>query len=658
MTSVLWKPKSNEIIKEITSQSNRVYLVMEPGRDTTPKEGSGNMKLLEKVAEKFEDMHFDKSKFLSRNTPEEWVNTIEDVFSEDVIMEETKKGKEKRFCFTPQTSIIIPNSVYWQKLQPKSEVQFRPTVTLRLKRKKGEKSLQMKKAPRKNKTQKKAPAKGKKAPAKGKVSEDGSGFIPAAAMSRLSLNSASDSDSSSAIQSLDSDEDAIENDLSLFEPSIDSDHKKNPKAFPALRKGNPILKNLDYNKMKGKFPDEWKKGEGKNGEPKWWKKLFVKEGDDKTLYISRNDWNELYQSYAGKNSEGIQELFEYLVEFGEGIFENFYLIKDEKVAKSKKLDVKPKAKSSSESGSDPEGYSSSASSVLDYGSDASTDLDDLLDAYGNSTAYSIARTRPGTSAYYARMDKYDRRREKEEEFEKRKKMKKELDDDLLEKVKKGMDVYDAHEIQTERWDRMIEEEEMRAYEDQMTSEDESSESESEEDRKRRNELLNLEYARANGWSKQRDKEGTVFYTHSESGATVLGNKDGLLEPHLAHDAYDKAMKQKNTMSSGTSSGISSSTMSLPNVNTGAPRPWVQRTSKSTGKKYWYNPATQITFYPTKKNAPNGEWTQKDADDAAERAKKKGGKKSRKKKKKTRRKKGGKRKKTKKRKLRKKRKTRR
>jgi len=135
-----------------------------------------------------------------------------------------------------------------------------------------------KKKPKRNKTRKKAPAKGKK----GKVSEDGSGFIPASAMSRQSLNS--DSDSSSAIQSLDSDEDAIENPLGLIFPQIDSDHKKNPKAFPALRKGNPLLKNLDYNKMKGKFPDEWKKGEGKNGEPKWWKKLFVLEGDDKTLY--------------------------------------------------------------------------------------------------------------------------------------------------------------------------------------------------------------------------------------------------------------------------------------------------------------------------------------------------------------------------------------
>ena len=575
MTSVLWKPKSNEIIKEITSQSDRIYLVMEPGKDTTPKEGSGNMKLLEKVAEKFEDMHFDKSKFLSRNTPEDWVNTIEDVFSEDVIMEETKKGKEKRFCFKPQTSIIIPNSVYWQKLQQKSEVQFRPTVTLRLKRKKGEKSIQMKKAPRKNKTQKKAPA-------KGKVSEDGSGFIPAAAMSRLSLNSVSDSDSSSAIQSIDSDEEAIENPLSLTFPMIDSDHKKNPKAFPALRKGNPLLKNLDYNKMKGKFPDEWIKGEGKNGEPKWWKKLFVKEGDDKTLYISRNDWNELYQSYAGKDNEGVQELFEYLVELGDGIFEDFYLIKDKKVAKSKKLDVKPKAKSSSEeSGSDSQGYSSSdRSSVLDYGSDASTDDDDLFDAFGNSSAYSIARTKPGTTAYHDRMDKYDRRREKFDAWKKEKKMKKELDDDLRKKVKsKEMDVYDAYDEQNKRWQQRQDEEDEQAYRDQMTSEDESSESE--EDRKRRKMILEQEYAKANGWT--------------------------------------------------------------------------QVKSKTQKKLYWYNKYTKISFFP---KTPNGEWSRKEADAAAERAKKKGGKKSRKKKKKTRRKKGGKRKKTKKRKLRKKRKTRR
>ena len=89
-------------------------------------------------------------------------------------------------------------------------------------------------------------------------------------------------------------------------------------------------------------------------------------------------------------------------------------------------------------------------------------------------------------------------------------MKKELDDDLLNKVKnKEMDVYDAHKIQTKRWDQQREEEEMRAYEDQMTSEDESSESESEEDRKRRMEILNLEYARANGYSKHRDKDGLV-----------------------------------------------------------------------------------------------------------------------------------------------------
>jgi len=110
------------------------------------------------------------------------------------------------------------------------------------------------------------------------------------------------------------------------------------------------------------------------------------------------------------------------------------------------------------------------------------------------------------------------------------------------------------------------------------------------------------------------------------------------------------MKQKNTMSSGTSS----STMSLPNVNTGAPKPWIQVMSRSKGKKYWHNPVKKISFWPK----TEGKWTQKEADDAAERAKKKGGKKSRKKKKKTRKKKGGKRKKTKKRKLRKKRKTRR
>ena len=360
---------------------------------------------------------------------------------------------------------------------------------------------------------------------------------------------------------------------------------------------------------------------------------------------------ELYESESSDDDAGFDTIMK-------NIYDMKWNPKSEKYEKIPEQtlevsDLKMAKSSSSESGSDPEGYSSSASSVLDYGSDDSTDDDDLMDAFGNSTAYSRARTTPGTSAYYARMDKYDRRREKEKEFKERKDMKKELDDDLLNKVKnKEMGVYDAHKIQTERWQQQHDEEDMRAYEDQSSSEGYDSEGyDSEEDRKRRNEIMNLEYARANGWSKQIYKEGTVFYTHSESGASVKGNEDGLLEPHLAYAAYDKAMKQKNTMSS--------STMTLPNVNTGAPKPWIQRTSRSTGKKYWLNPVTKITFYPTKKNAPNGEWTQKEADDAAERAKKKGGKKSRRKrKKKTRRKKGGKRKKTKKRKLRKKRNTRR
>lgn len=418
-----------------------------------------------------------------------------------------------------------------------------------------------KKKPKRNKTRKKAPAKGKK----GKVSEDGSGFIPAA------------STSAKKQKIMTKKEKAAKEVMGELYDSNDSDDDE---GFDTI--------------MRDIYDMKW------------------------------NPKSEKYEKIP-------EQSLEVLGDFNSDL---------EKMAKS----------SSSESGSDPEGYSSSASSVLDYGSDASTDDDDLLDAFGNSTAYSIARTTPGTSAYYARMDKYDRRREKEEEFRERKKMKKELDDDLLEKVKKGMDVYDAHKIQTERWDRLRDEEEMRAYEDQMTSEDESS-SQDEEDNKRRNELLNLEYARANGWSKQRDKEGTVFYTHSKSGATVLGNNDGLLEPHLAQAAYDKAMKQKNTMSSGTSS----STMSLPNVKVGAPPPWRQQKSKKTGREYWWNPITQVTFYSTK---PGGVWTKEEADKAAERAKKKGGKKSRKKKKKTRRKKGGKRKKTKKRKLRKKRKTRR
>ena len=419
-----------------------------------------------------------------------------------------------------------------------------------------------KKKPKRNKTRKKAPAKGKK----GKVSEDGSGFIPAA------------STSAKKQKIMTKKEKAAKEVMGELYDSNDSDDDE---GFDTI--------------MRDIYDMKW------------------------------NPKSEKYEKIP-------EQSLEVLGDFNSDL---------EKMAKS----------SSSESGSDPEGYSSSASSVLDYGSDASTDDDDLLDAFGNSTAYSIARTTPGTSAYYARMDKYDRRREKEEAFEERKKMKKELDDDLLEKVKKGMDVYEAHKTQTERWDRLREEEEMRAYEDQMTSEDESSESsESEEDRKRRMEILNLEYAIANGYSKHRNKDGSIFYKHNETGVTVSGNKDGLLDPKQALDAVVEARKQQNTMSSGTSS----STMSLPNVNTGAPKPWMQRTSRSTGKKYWWNPVTKISFWPK----TEGKWTQKEADDAAERAKKKGGKKSRKKKKKTRRKKGGKRKKTKKRKLRKKRKTRR
>ena len=214
-----------------------------------------------------------------------------------------------------------------------------------------------------------------------------------------------------------------------------------------------------------------------------------------------------------------------------------------------------------------------------------------------------------------------------------------------------MDVYDAYDEQNKRWQQRQdkEEEETNIYFAKMYGDEDQSSSEDEDDNKRRNELMNLEYARANGWSKQRDKEGTVFYTHSKSGASVEGNKDGLLEPHLAQAAYEKAMKQKNTMPT--------SSMTFPNANNnnGAPKPWAEKTSRSTGKKYWYNPITKIAFYSTKSG---GVWTKEEADAAAERAKKKGGKKSRKKKKKTRRKKRGKRKKTKKRKLRKKRKTRR
>ena len=398
-----------------------------------------------------------------------------------------------------------------------------------------------KKKPKRNKTRKKAPAKGKK----GKVSEDGSGFIPAASTS-----------------------------------STKGKTKMTPKAIAAKKYMGEMFDSSDPEAS----DDGW---------------------DDVMETLHDRKWNPKTKDYE----------------------------------KMPEMSLGSLGKSSSSSSLELLSESDSDSSKLDYGSDASTDFDD----------------EPTTG--WARQDKFERRREKYDAWKKEKEMKEALDDDLRKKVKsKEMDVYDAYDEQNKRWQKQQddEEEETDRYFAEMYGDEDQSSSEgydSEEDRKRRN-VANLEYARANGWSKQRDKEGKVFYTHSESGASVKGNKDGLLEPHLAHAAYDKAMKQKNTMSSGTSS----STMSLPNVNTGAPKPWIERESRSKkpGMKFWYNPVTKISFWPK----TQGKWTQKEADDAAERAKKKGGKKSRKKKKKTRRKKGGKRKKTKKRKLRKKRKTRR
>lgn len=393
-----------------------------------------------------------------------------------------------------------------------------------------------KKKPKRNKTRKKAPAKGKK----GKVSADGSGFIP--------------------------------------------------EASTSSKKGK--TKMTDKAKAAKKYMGEMFDSSDPEASDDGW--------DDVMETLHDRKWNPKTKDYEKIPGMSLGSL----------------------------------GKSSSSSSLELLSESDSDSSKLDYGSDASTDFDDE------------------PTRGWARHDKYERRREKEDDWKKEKEMKKELDDDLLKKVKsKEMNIYDAYDEQNQRWQQQQdkEEEETDRYFAEMYGDEDQSSSEDEDD-KRRNELMNLEYARANGWSKQRDKEGTVFYTHSKSGASVKGNKDGLLEPHLAQAAYEKAMKQKNTMSSGTSS----STMSLPNVNTGAPKPWIQVMSRSKGKKYWHNPVKKISFWPK----TEGKWTQKEADDAAERAKKKGGKKSRKKKKKTRKKKGGKRKKTKKRKLRKKRKTRR
>ena len=186
-----------------------------------------------------------------------------------------------------------------------------------------------------------------------------------------------------------------------------------------------------------------------------------------------------------------------------------------------------------------------------------------------------------------------------------------------------------------------------AEEDEMRKAYEEEEAEEQ----RRREVLNLEYKEQMDTLSIEIKMGVYFINIMKLVLQSLGNKkDGLLDPKQALDAVVEARKQQNTMSSGTSSNHVS-----PNVNTGAPKPWMQnRTSRSTGRKYWWNPVTQVTFYSTKP----GVWTKEEADKAAERAKKKGGKNQEKRRRKRVEIKEEKRKKTKKRKLRKKRKTRR
>lgn len=386
-----------------------------------------------------------------------------------------------------------------------------------------------KKKPKRNKTRKKAPAKGKK----GKVSEDGSGFIPAASTS-----------------------------------STNGKTKMTDKAKAAKKYMGEMFNSSDPEAS----DDGW---------------------DDVMETLHDRKWNPKTKDY-----EEIPEMS--LGSLG-------------KSSSSSSLELL------SESDSDNRSVDSDGSGA------------GYFDYRGNY----VPETRQHQQIRLDRLDQEKEEIQRDDEIERAKAHQRAMDnEDGIFSDPEEQAAYDAQE------------DEMRkAYEDQSSSEDE-------DDKKRRNEVLNLEYAIANGWSKQKDKEGTVFYTHSKSGASVKGNKDGLLEHHLAQAAYDKAMKQKNTMSSGTSS----SNMSLPNVNTGAPKHWIERESRSMkpGMKFWHNQVTNISFWPK----TQGKWTQKEADDAAERAKKKGGKKSRKKKKKTRRKKGGKRKKTKKRKLRKKRKTRR
>lgn len=388
----------------------------------------------------------------------------------------------------------------------------------------------------KAKTQKKKDVcKKKKAKLQGQVSSDGSGWIPnVSTSSSRNNNYNSDSSDGSAIEPIPDDENCIENPLTLWEPMVDGDHEKDPVNFPLMRKGNRLLVPLDYNKYKDKFPKAWLEGDGKKGKPIWWDNLLVKEGDDSTLYISRQDWLDLYESYHGSDETGIDELFEFLTEMDDGVFDgNFRLIKDAKVGK-------PKAKSSSSSSSDHDNTDDAFTRQAverqqkiqeEWGH--SSDSDGYQSSGYDSAEGTFSKERhvPGTAAWHRRNDEIEDARERQD------RRIEERQNEAYQEARDRQDGIFKDPAEQAAYDEQ-EEEDRRAWE-----EDERRE---EEDNRRRREVQSMEYARANGWTRHesRSQNGRVFYYHTKSGARVWGDKDGLFDAKEAQKQYDKAMSGK------------------------------------------------------------------------------------------------------------------
>ena len=401
-----------------------------------------------------------------------------------------------------------------------------------------------KKEPSKAKTKKKKEVcKKKKQKLKGQLSSDGSGWIPNVSTSS-SHNNNYDSDSSkgSAIEPIPEDENCIENPLSLWEPMVDGDHEKDPVNFPLMRKGNRLLVPLDYNKYKDKFPKAWLEGDGKKGKPTWWDNLLVKEGDDSTLYISRQDWLDLYESYHGSDETGIDELFEFLTEMDDGVFDgNFRLIKDAK-------DGKPKAKSRSSSSDHQNNTSFHGSTNQPNPNDdfsrqemeRQRRIQEEWAGSSDSEGYQSSgidfddpqpRHIQGTSEWYRRHDEIDEARERQgRRIELRQNQAYQEARDRLDGIFQDPEEQAAYDAQ--------EEEDRRAMEEEQRQE--------EEDNRRRREVASMEYARGNGWTRHesRSQNGRVYYYHKESGARVWGDKDGLFDMQEAEKQYDKAMSSK------------------------------------------------------------------------------------------------------------------